>query len=154
MNNVGRDIFSSGLMVLLGAWVFYETASYPPDVSMMPRLMATFIFLFSIAIIIGEVLKFYRGKEKGAKEASAPVTLAIIIPFLVLWAISIAVVSTIGFYVTMGMFWLAITCLLEGGHFSFRGILKHAGSCVAVIFVLYLIFKVLVDVPTPIGIFM
>lgn len=46
MNNAGRDIFSSSFMVFLGAWVFYETASYPPDVSMMPRLMASLIPVF------------------------------------------------------------------------------------------------------------
>ena len=153
MNNVGRDILSSSLIALLGVWVIYETASYPSDVSMMPRLMASLILFFSIGIIIGSLLKTNKGKEQDTVEENEPIVWLVIIPFLLLWIASIAFVPTIGFYVTMGMLWLAITSILEGQNLRFLQIAKHIGSCVGVILVLYLTFEVLVGVPTPIGIF-
>ncbi|MFZ5641535.1 MAG: tripartite tricarboxylate transporter TctB family protein [Bacillota bacterium] len=152
MNNVGRDIIPSSAMVLLSTWVFYETSAYPPAVRMLPRMMAAIILFFSLIIILKTVLIILKERDGGLSQISKPVSWSRVIPFLALWMISLAVVSTVGFYVTMGLFWLVMTWFLEGTS-SPRQIVKYAGSSLAISLILYLVFRVAVGVPTPTGLF-
>lgn len=154
MSKAREDIIPSIGLILLSAWVFYETSTYPPEASLLPRLMAYIILFLSATLIIKAISKvFSTGEAKQGEQSASSGQWVKIIPAVCLWVISIAVIPVIGFFLTLGLFWLILVLYLEGKGFQPGNLLKCAGYGLVITVLLYLIFRVGVQVPTPTGLF-
>jgi hypothetical protein len=155
-----RELFLVIVMVLVSAWVFYESAKFPMPQEYLrfgggaahyPRLVAICFVVLAI-FLIRESMKLHKQEKKGAPEStsvrSTPASLVLIILLSLAYPFAI---HYLGFRLGTFLFLVLGIMKLKGMRPSVLGTFVILAISVVATGVIYLLFYKIVRVPLPTG---
>lgn len=140
-----RDVFLSIVLIVIGAYTFFESASFPDIAAHFPRRISLILILLALTLMASGIFQVRKkpGKEKTTGPYSNVFFLAIFI------AVYILILEWGGYLLsTVGLVFAVMSIL---GYKNKIKALLVALISVAASFVL---FRFLLGVPLPLGIFM
>lgn len=145
MKNGVRDVFLSIVLIVIGAYTFFESASFPDIAAHFPRRISLLLILLALALMISGIYKVR--KEPGKEKATGPYGNVFFLSIII--AVYILILDWAGYLLsTVGLVFAVMSIL---GYKKKMKALLVAICSVAAAFVL---FRFLLGVPLPLGIFM
>ena len=145
MKNGVRDVFLSIVLIVLGTYTYFESATFPDIAAQFPRRISLLLILLAIALMISGIYKIR--KEPGKEKTTGPYGNVFFLTIFI--AIYILILDWAGYLLaTVGLVFAVMSIL---GYKKKMKALLVAICSVAAAFVL---FRFLLGVPLPLGIFM
>lgn len=140
-----------GLVCLVGSVILFSTLGMieEPRAVTFPRTIIIIMGVLSALLLLQGMLM----KPDSKKASADPYPWLRFLVLFGLIVIYLAVMETVGFYVSAFLFFVAVTYVMGRGDLSPKKALTRAAGSAAFTAVLFLLFCVLLEVQTPRGLF-
>ncbi len=143
-----RGIVGCSIAIAVGALAFYHAKEFTPLGSVFPRTVAVAMMIFSVVYIAVAVLR--PGEQPAQPAGSTPRRVALVV-VLALWSV---LLEKVGFLTTSAVAFAAILVIANYDRWTPRRAAVYAASSAIVLGSLYAIFRFVLQVPLPEGIFL
>lgn len=142
-----KSVIFSFIVIAFSIWSYFESFNFSDRAARWPRTIILFTILFCLLLIIGEAIKFLKGIK--AEEGDSFSHLSWFVPSLIITTIGfIYIIPRLGFFISTFLFMVTGMYIL-----GIRDSKKFILAPIIIVIFIYIVFKMILNLPLPQGIF-